>query len=128
MRRVLVILVLVVMSAVLVSCETAEETTTTAHATRPTTVPVKLMGTEGYREGGYEIVTGKVWNDGTTSVRGVLMRATILSADGKVVNTDTAYIDSDVLAPGASATFTVMVADPNKEATRYNVRVEDYRR
>jgi len=127
MRKVLVILVLLTCMGFL-GCQAAEETTTTTTVrVLTTTCPVKIMQAVHDRQSSYVVASGKVWNDGKRTVRGVLMRATAYTEGGKVVNTDTAYIDSDMLAPGASSTFKILVADPGKEATKCRVGVESYR-
>ena len=43
----------------------------------------------------------------------VELRATVLTDSGEVVNTNTSYIDSDVLYANSSSTFTIYVSDPN---------------
>jgi hypothetical protein len=76
--------------------------------------------------GDHLVLAGKVKNEGSAPLTFVEIRGTALAASGEIVNTNTAYIDSDVLAPGATATYTVYVDDPNREATQGRVQIEDY--
>lgn len=73
---------------------------------------------------GYMVLTGKVVNRGRYPLVFVKVRGYALDASGATVNTDYSYIDSDVLAPGATATFTVYVSDPDDEGTRGRVTIE----
>jgi hypothetical protein len=70
-------------------------------------------------------VTGKVENKSSYSLRFVELRITTFDKNGKQVNTNTGYIDSDKLGPYASSTFTIYVDDPTNEADTYKVAVED---
>lgn len=74
---------------------------------------------------GNMIIDGKITNTSEYDLEFVEMRATIYTATGTIVNTNTGYIDSDILSSYASSTFTIYVDDPNNQATRCNLEVED---
>jgi hypothetical protein len=85
-----------------------------------------LDGWECSHDGiGNMIVEDKVKNTGPLPLRLVEIRATIYTQAGQQVNTYTGFVDSDVLEPGASSTFDVYVDDPQNEAKRCGVKVED---
>lgn len=72
------------------------------------------------------IIEGKVINISSTyDLQLVELRATIYDDSGKVINTNTGYIDSDILNSNSSSTFTVYVDDPHNEGERCKVEVED---
>lgn len=73
---------------------------------------------------GYLSLTGKIKNGGLSALRFVKVRGYALTESGATVNTDYSYIDSDVLAPGQTATYTIYVDDPDDEATRGRVVIE----
>ncbi len=75
---------------------------------------------------GNMIMTGKITNTGPYQLTLVKIRGTTYkSANGKQLNTNSSYIDSDVLNPGAISTFTIYVDDPEDEATYCEVTIED---
>jgi hypothetical protein len=71
------------------------------------------------------IITGKVENIGNMDLRFVELRGRAVDPDGNTVNTDTSFIDSDVLAAGATSTYRIYVSDPSNAATRCEARFED---
>jgi hypothetical protein len=73
------------------------------------------------------ILTGKVKNSGTRALRSVKIRGYAYTESGAIVNTDYSYIDSDILAPKATATFSVYVADRDNEAKKGQVEIESAR-
>ena len=75
----------------------------------------------------YMRFTGKVKNTGTRALKFVKVRGYALTDRGATVNTDYAYIDSDILAPRATATFTIIIDDPHNEATRGRFEVMEAR-
>lgn len=75
---------------------------------------------------GNMIIEGKVKNTSSVyDLRFVELRATIYDDSGQVVNTNTGYIDSDILVANASSTFKIYVDDPGNKANRCKVEVED---
>jgi hypothetical protein len=53
------------------------------------------------------------------------LRGTALKADGTVINTDTGYIDSDIVSKGKTSTFEIMVSNPDNVGTKCKIAVED---
>ncbi len=47
------------------------------------------------------------------------------SESGEVINTNTGYIDSDILYANSSSTFKIYVDDPSDKGKRCQVEVED---
>ena len=75
---------------------------------------------------GNMIIEGKIKNTSSVyDLRFVELRATIYDDSGQVVNTNTGYIDSDILAANASSTFKIYVDDPGNKANHCKVEVED---
>jgi len=75
---------------------------------------------------GNVIFTGKVKNIGVYQLTLVTVRGTIYTSEnGSQINTNVSYIDSDVLDPGTTSTFTIYVNDPEGEATHCQVGIED---
>jgi hypothetical protein len=75
---------------------------------------------------GNMIIEGKVRNTSSTSVlQFVKLRGSVLTETGEVVNTNTGFIDSDVLYANAESTFKIYVDDPNNIGTQCKIRVED---
>lgn len=75
---------------------------------------------------GNMIIEGKVKNTSSIyDLQFVELRATIYDDSGQIVNTNTGYIDSDILSANASSTFKIYVDDPSNKATRCKVEVED---
>jgi len=73
------------------------------------------------------VVSGRVENAGDVPVRLVEVRATAVTQDGAVINTSTSYADSDVIAPGDTATFSVYIDDPEGLVADGRVRLEGWR-
>lgn len=73
----------------------------------------------------YMVLTGKVKNTGSRMLRSVRLRAAALTENGEIVNTTTGYIDSDILAAGATSTFKIYVDDPDGEASQCRIAVQD---
>ncbi len=78
----------------------------------------KTMLTELFTSSGYQNQT-RAGTGRTDALRGPAE-----TSAGAIVNTTTGCIGSDVLAPGATATFSIYVDDPNNEASRAVVAVE----
>ena len=74
---------------------------------------------------GNMIVSGKVKNAGALPLQFIEIRATIFTEAGEQVNTGAGFIDSDVLQAGATSTFDVYVDDPEDEAKKCSVKVEE---
>lgn len=55
----------------------------------------------------------------------VELRVTVYSASGEVINTDTGYIDSDVLYAGSTSTYRIYADDPQGNGEKCKVEVED---
>lgn len=55
----------------------------------------------------------------------VELRATVYNSSGEVVNTNTGFIDSDILYANSTSTFRVYVDDPGDNGTQCKVVVED---
>lgn len=72
-------------------------------------------------------LTGKVKNKGRVALQFVKVRGYALTDSGATVNTHYGYIDSDILAPGGTATYKIFVDDPNHEATHGRVVIEGAR-
>jgi hypothetical protein len=74
---------------------------------------------------GNVIFEGKVKNTSSTyDLQFVVLRATVFSSSGEVINTNTGYIDSDILYANSSSTFKIYVDDPSEEGRQYKVKVE----
>jgi len=74
---------------------------------------------------GNMIFEGKVKNTSSTyDLQFVVLRATVLSFSGEVINTRTGYIDSDILYANSSSTFKIYVDDPNYEGSQCRIKVE----
>lgn len=82
-----------------------------------------LSGLEVEKQSGYIIIHGKVRNAGIYPLEYVEVRGYAKTSSGGVVNTTTSYADSDVLAPGATATFSIYIDDPHNEASKARVEV-----
>lgn len=77
-------------------------------------------------EYGYTTIAGKIENTSTVyTLTYVELRGTVVTAAGETVNTETGFIDSDEVAPGDSATFDLMISNPNKRGTKCKVAVEN---
>jgi hypothetical protein len=75
---------------------------------------------------GNVIFEGKVKNtSGTYDLQFVELRATVISESGEIINTNTGYIDSDVLYANTSSTFKIYVDDPSNKGKHCQVEVED---
>lgn len=72
-------------------------------------------------------LSGKVKNTGRYPLVFVKVRGYALDEDGKTINTDFSYIDSDILGPGGTATYTIYVSDPNEEGARGRVETDSAR-
>ena len=74
---------------------------------------------------GNTIFTGRVRNTHSSrTLRSVRLRATVLDGNDNAINTQWSYIDSDILAPNSTATFTVYVDNPNYQGETCRIRVE----
>ena len=134
---IVIVVVMVVGGIVAIATHDREEEAVTYHTYptgRPTTTvrtptqQVELVsGTSVSYKGGYVKFTGKVKNTGTRALKFVKVRGYALTDRGATVNTDYAYIDSDILAPRATATFTIIIDDPHNEATRGRFEVMEAR-
>jgi hypothetical protein len=71
---------------------------------------------------------GMVRNVGSRDVRRVELRGTILTPEDEVFNTNTAFVDSDILVPNATSTFTFYIKDPYYYTgkRKCKIEVEDY--
>lgn len=76
---------------------------------------------------GNMIISGTVSNSSNYDLQFVELRGTVYTASGDVVNTNTSYIDSDILGAKSTSTFDIYVDDPDERATKCGVRVEDAR-
>jgi hypothetical protein len=77
---------------------------------------------------GNMIFKGKVHNESSThSLRFVELHGYVYTRTGADVNNSTGYIDSDVINPGSTSTFTIYVDDPNNDGEKCNVKVDDAR-
>lgn len=75
---------------------------------------------------GNVVFEGKVRNvSNDYDLRFVELRATVYSSSGEVINTNTGYIDSDILYAASTSTFTLYVDDPDEVGTKCKVDVED---
>lgn len=75
---------------------------------------------------GNMIFEGKAKNTSSTyDLQFVELRATVFSESGEVINTNTGYIDSDILYANSSSTFKIYVDDPSDKGKRCQVEVED---
>jgi hypothetical protein len=75
---------------------------------------------------GNMIFEGKVKNtSGTYNLQFVELRATVLTESFEVINTNTGYIDSDVLSANSSSTFKIYVDDPSNKGKHCKIEVED---
>ena len=135
---IVIVVVMVVGGIVAIATHDREEEAVTYHTYptgRPTTTvrtptqQVELVsGTlQVSHERKYMRFTGKVKNTGTRALKFVKVRGYALTDRGATVNTDYAYIDSDILAPRATATFTIIIDDPHNEATRGRFEVMEAR-
>lgn len=74
---------------------------------------------------GNMIFEGKVRNTGSRPLTLVELRATVYTEEGgEVVNTNTGFIDSDILLPEATGTFRIYVDDPDNAGTYCGIKVE----
>jgi hypothetical protein len=77
---------------------------------------------------GYMTFRGTVKNTSNTyDLKYIELRVTDLKADGTVVNTNTGYVDSDLVAKGQTSTFEISVENPNSVATKCRIAVENAR-
>ena len=111
------------------SPSTTDRTATRTPSRRTAKSNVEIMDgwTHRYLDSlGDWLIEGKIKNVGTRSLRFVEIRGTIKDKNGKEVGTNTSYMDSDILAPGATSGFSVYVSDPDEAigGTVY-IRVED---
>lgn len=75
---------------------------------------------------GNMVFNGKVKNTSSTyDLQFVELRATVFSESGEVINTNTGYIDSDILYANSSSTFKIYVDDPSNKGKRCQVEVEN---
>jgi hypothetical protein len=74
---------------------------------------VKFQG-DLYCDDSYGImeIQGTVKNTGTADLDYVTIRGNVLDQSGSVYNTNTTFLDSDVLAAGATSTFTMYLNSP----------------
>lgn len=72
-------------------------------------------------------IYGKVRNIGHVPLRFVKLRVTVLDASDETISTRAFYIQSDVLAPGATSNFAVHIADRDHQAARYELNLESYK-
>lgn len=75
---------------------------------------------------GNMIITGTILNSSSKDFQFVELRGTIFDSNAHIVNTNTNFIDSDVLYSDTTSTFKIYVDDPNDQATQCSVQVEDY--
>lgn len=74
---------------------------------------------------GNMIIEGTVKNTSSDfDLRSVQLRGTAYDRSGNVVNTNTSYIDSDILYKNSTSTFTIYVDDPQYRGTKCGVDVE----
>lgn len=74
---------------------------------------------------GNMIIEGSVINIGNQDLTFVELRAKALTSSDQVVNTNTGFIDSDVLYAGSTSTYSIYVDDPNDTASRCEISIED---
>lgn len=101
---------------------TAAVPTTTIYAVDQ--IEILSRSTKFSNEDGYIVIHGEVRNTGSLAVTYVALRGYAQESSGATVNTNTSYIDSDVLAPGGTATFSIYLDDPGNDARRARVEVE----
>lgn len=76
---------------------------------------------------GNMIIEGKIKNvSSSLDFIYVELRGTAYTSNNEIINTNTSYIDSDILGANSSATFTIYLADPNNQATRCRVSIEGF--
>jgi hypothetical protein len=74
----------------------------------------------------YTSFDGSVKNTSNQNDLGyVKLRATLLMSDGTMANSETGYVDSDVVAMGQASTFHIMVSNPGGVAKKCQLTVED---
>lgn len=75
---------------------------------------------------GNAIIEGKVKNiSGEYDLEFVELRGTVFDESGNIINTNTSYIDSDILYSNSSSTFTIYIDDPSDKGSKCKVVIED---
>jgi hypothetical protein len=74
---------------------------------------------------GNVVFRGRIKNQGDRDLKFVVLRGKLLR-DGKVIGTNTGYIDSDVLYRDATSSFVIYVDDPHGSTTSCDIELERY--
>jgi hypothetical protein len=70
--------------------------------------------------------TGQVRNTSATeSMLLVKLRASLYDSADRFVNSQTGFVDADVLAPNSTTDFTIYVADPDHQGASCRIKVEE---
>lgn len=85
---------------------------------------VQLLGHRGRTEGDYFSIGGQVRNIGTTSVEFVKIIVAAYDAQDRLVGADYTYTSIDVLTPGASSPFEVLILDLVGDVHKYDLIVQ----
>ncbi len=76
-----------------------------------------------YTDSGNLIISGQLSNSGSRLVRNVRVIVSVLDEEGRVVATETQFINKDQLLPGEADSYEVVVYDLGGAATRYDLTI-----